>query len=460
MKAGTPTNRDDGSETGHNPWSYCGRLRGNQSGVGPLALIDLFAGCGGLSLGLECAGFSPILFSEISASAAATYLANRPEGVVEHVSDVRNLTSEKLKRLRGEWGARQILDVDLLTGGPPCQGFSGIGHRRTFGHIQKKDVPSNHLFREMVRIIKAIKPRIFLFENVRGILNSRWSEAGQRGEVFRDVLASFVGISNYTVRWQLVLASQYGVPQKRPRVMIVGFRDDVIAGMKRKPGVGSRPTMERGTAVEDGFLPPPCGTAPNLEDLLSDIEDPDFRNILRTNAYPCDPKNEVQRRLRTRPDGQTLLKGDVLTEHEYSKHSQRVKTKFEYMIENDGRVHPEHRTKKFAQRVLPRVWSETGPSITTCSLPDDYVHYSQPRSLTVREWARLQTFPDWYEFRGPRTTGGRRRAGDPEAGVWDREVPKYTQIGNAVPVELARVVGEHFIRVLGAEPSKSRGRIP
>jgi DNA (cytosine-5)-methyltransferase 1 len=118
------------------------------------------------------------------------------------------------------------------------------------------------------------------------------------------------------------------------------------------------------------------------------------------------------------------------------------------MIANDSEI-PEHmRTKKFAQRVLPRKWPEKGPTITATSMPDDYVHYSQPRILSVREWARLQMFPDWYLFKGPRTTGGRRRAGDPSAGLWERDVPKYTQIGNAVPVELARKVGRHLASLL------------
>jgi DNA (cytosine-5)-methyltransferase 1 len=81
-------------------------------------------------------------------------------------------------------------------------------------------------------------------------------------------------------------------------------------------------------------------------------------------------------------------------------------------------------------------------------MPDDYVHYSQPRILTVREWARLQLFPDWYRFTGKRTTGGLRRAGNPREGIFDREVPKYTQIGNAVPVELAERVGLHLKQVL------------
>jgi DNA (cytosine-5)-methyltransferase 1 len=110
---------------------------------------------------------------------------------------------------------------------------------------------------------------------------------------------------------------------------------------------------------------------------------------------------------------------------------------------------PDHlKTKKFSQRLLPERWGPNGPSITATSLADDYVHFSQPRVLTVREWARLQMFPDWYEFSGKRTTGGRRRAGDPEAGDWTREVPKYTQIGNAVPVELARQLGLHLREIL------------
>ena len=119
------------------------------------------------------------------------------------------------------------------------------------------------------------------------------------------------------------------------------------------------------------------------------------------------------------------------------------------MIENNGAI-PDHlKTKKFAQRVLPAKWGNSGPTITACSLPDDFVHFNQPRSLTVREWARLQTFPDWYDFAGKRTTGGIRRAGNPKEALFEREVPKYTQIGNAVPVKLAYEVGKHFRTMLG-----------
>lgn len=82
-------------------------------------------------------------------------------------------------------------------------------------------------------------------------------------------------------------------------------------------------------------------------------------------------------------------------------------------------------------------------------MPDDFAHFKQPRAPTVRELARIQTFPDWYEFKGPRTTGGLRRAGNPDKGDWDREVPQFTQVGNAVPVLLAWEVGKHFQGILG-----------
>ena len=118
------------------------------------------------------------------------------------------------------------------------------------------------------------------------------------------------------------------------------------------------------------------------------------------------------------------------------------------MVQNNGQI-PEHlKTKKFAQRLLPQEWGNKGPTITACSLPDDFVHYSQARTLTVREWARLQTFPDWYQFSGKRTTGGIRRAGNPRESIFEREVPKYTQIGNAVPPKLAYEVGNHFASIL------------
>ena len=421
-------------------------------------MIDLFAGCGGLSLGMEQAGFAPLLFSEINLNAAETYMANRRDMEIVPVGDIYSLTDANLAILQAYWKQHMgITDIDLVCGGPPCQGFSGIGHRRTFA-LEKKDIPSNQLFQEMIRVIKMIRPKIFLFENVKGLLMSKWSASGHNGEIFEQIVKEFQQIPDYTVRWELVHAKHYGVPQNRPRVLLVGLRHDVIY----KPAVqlmlaeGSEtdrcvPAKPIPTAIAKAFLPAPIGTPPTMEELLSDLVDDDFIHKAETDRYPSAPQSDVQRALRTLPDGRILAKGTALTEQEYSRHSLKVVRKFRHMIANNGEIPEEMKTKKFAQRVFPRVWPPEGPNITACSLPEDYVHYSQPRGPTVREWARIQTFPDWYVFTGARTTGGRRRAGDPSLGIWTRDVPRYTQIGNAVPVLLARRVGEHFAKILRRE---------
>ena len=201
-------------------------------------------------------------------------------------------------------------------------------------------------------------------------------------------------------------------------------------------------------AVQAGFLPQPEGEPPNLEELLSDLEDPDYLGLRETDKYPHPPKNAVQCTLRTTLDGAVLRKNAPLTEQEYSDHAPYIREKYTHMIANGGKIPEQFKTKKFAQRVFPKKWGAAGPNITATSLPEDYVHYRQARGPTVREWARIQTFPDWYQFKGPRTTGGRRRAGDPSKGAWDRDVPKYTQIGNAVPVLLAHKIGTHLAKIL------------
>jgi DNA (cytosine-5)-methyltransferase 1 len=395
-------------------------------------VIDLFAGCGGLSLGLEAAGFEPILFSEINKDAADTYALNRRDRV-QSVPDVRNLSNSLLDGLRQDWRDAGIRDVDLVVGGPPCQGYSGIGHRRSHD-VSRRDVPSNHLFKEMIRVIEAVRPRIFLFENVRGLLSGRWTPSGLKGEIWADVLSAFEDIGGYDVRPALVQAKNYGVPQNRPRVLIAGIRRDL----------GWRPDSSP-CAVANGLLPFGNVDAPDLIDVIGDLVDDDFASKSETVVYPHGAQSDFQREMRSRRGGPVLRKGARLTEHYYSKHSVRVREKFEYMLSHSGAVSPRMRTKKFAQRLLLPRWTEAGPNITATSLSDDFVHYSQPRTLTVREWARLQCFPDWYQFRGPRTTGGIRRAGNPTEGVWDREAPKYTQIGNAVPVRLARAIGTHLM---------------
>jgi DNA (cytosine-5)-methyltransferase 1 len=414
-------------------------------------VIDLFAGCGGLSLGLEQAGFRTLAFSELNKSAAETYRINRADDPPLGYSDVSDmLVRGRLPSLLRRWKTEGIERVDLVAGGPPCQGYSAIGHRRSYA-VERHELPSNHLYKQMVTVIRRVQPRIFLFENVRGIMNGRWTRDGEPGQIWRDVLKAFQSIKGYHVRWALVRAANYGVPQNRPRVLIVGFHDDI--GWQPQRSVG-----EDADAVAAGMLPFGWKPLPSIEDALGDLEheeigpvlerDKRLRSELVTKKYPREPQSVFQFEMRTARHALEYEPGAVhLTQHEYSRHSSKIIEKFKKLLDCDGEL-PEdspHRTRKFAQRVLPRSWHpKIGPNITVTSLPDDFVHYSQPRILTVREWARLQTFPDWYDFAGPRTTGGLRRAGKPTEGVYDREVPRYTQIGNAVPVRLAEAIGHHF----------------
>lgn len=440
------------------------------------SMVDLFAGCGGLSLGFENADFTPVFVNELNDDALATYLGNRhhvlggldfAENKDLHCNDANDLKGKRLEQLASDLGAIKEAGfklseagnsklgngstLDVLAGGPPCQGYSGIGIRRSYS-VDRKEIPSNRLYARMAKIISHLRPRLFLFENVRGLLNAKWTKEGEE-RIWPDVLAEFRKIPGYEVRWSLVYAKDYGVPQNRPRVLLVGVRKDILEACDFL-----EPEAHPENAVTCGFLPRgEAGRFPDLWDLLGDLEDPEVDAALRkgnfpqgvfeTTAYPSPPKNEIQKRLRTRP-AHHALRRISLTEQEYSKHKPDVVEKFAYMLKHGGTIPDKFKTKKFSQRVLRARWGNHEPNITATSLPDDYVHYSQPRILTVREWARLQLFPDWYQFAGKRTTGGLRRAGNPREGNFDREVPKYTQIGNAVPVGLAEAVGHHFRAIL------------
>ena len=406
--------------------------------------IDLFAGCGGLSLGLEQAGFKPVYVNELNKDALETYLINREEypylrNEEFHSNDIFDLTKnikllEKLESNLNKNFQIKKGELSLVVGGPPCQGYSGIGHRRSYS-VDKKDLPSNFLYREMCKVIKHFEPKLFVFENVRGLISARWKKNGKKGEIFEDVKKEFNNLNDYQVSDFLVHAKDYGVPQNRPRILIIGIRKDI-----KFDGEGK---------FSNGYLPKPTFDYPHPEELLSDLIDKNYEDWLVTKEYLSQPKSDTQAKLRTKKGKNSYyLKGEKLTEQEYSNHTDTVKLKFSKMIENNGEIPSEMQTKKFAQRLVPKKWDIGGPNITATSLPDDYVHFSQPRSFTVREWARFQTFPDWYKFKGKRTTGGIRRAGNPREGNFDRELPKYTQIGNAVPVKLAYEIGKHIMKIL------------
>jgi len=446
------------------------------------SMVDLFAGCGGLSLGFENAAFTPVFVNELHEDALKTYLLNRhhelggerfADNPALRCNDAHDLKDERLEQMVSDLGNIREIDfrfdrvtseasgggstLDVLAGGPPCQGYSGIGIRRSYS-VDRKDIPSNHLYGRMAEIIRRLRPRIFLFENVRGLLNAKWTKSGCE-LIFPDVKAEFRKIPGYEVRWSLVHAKDYGVPQNRPRVLLVGIRKDILASPGLKGIVDA--SIDDEDAVKCHFLP--AGRPrefPHLKDVLGDLVDEEVADILRnqrfppgrfeTTSYPrAAKKGTIQERLRKAPDWYPH-RSVRLTEQEYSKHKWAVVDKFDHMLLHNGEIPEKYKTRKFSQRVLKAHWGNGEPNITATSLPDDYVHYCQPRILTVREWARLQLFPDWYQFAGKRTTGGTRRAGKPTEGIFDREVPKYTQIGNAVPVGLAERVGEHFKMILDA----------
>jgi DNA (cytosine-5)-methyltransferase 1 len=415
--------------------------------------IDLFAGCGGLTRGLEWAGYECLAFNELNKDAADSFAINFPDAI-RLDGDIRSaLTDEVI--------AKQLLPLinkkgglDLLCGGPPCQGYSGIGHRRTH-KLEKKDIPTNHLFLEMVSAISRLQPRVFLFENVEGILSGKWTTGGTKGEIFRDVWKSFSQIEGYVAQPTLIHAYGFGVPQNRPRVMIMGVREELLERCEFEPVDFNPNTNNQSYASQlrnnGGFFPSWDENNINAPDLIDVLSDLDFQGWTPDKPhYRKKPKTDFQKFLRN--EVQTNERGrQILTDHEFSKHKPHVVERFQYMLDNNvtkkADLPPRMQTRKFNQKPLPARWPSK-PSMTVTSLPDDYVHYRQPRTFSVREWARMQTFPDKHIFCGKRTTGGERRAGNPTEGNWNRDVPKYTQIGNAVPPLLGKAIGEQIALIL------------
>lgn len=448
-----------------------------------LTIVDLFAGCGGLSLGLELVGFEPLLVAELNRSARKTYCANRPNLSPDRVfDDVRALSRLDASELRSRLELPRGEFPTLLAGGPPCQGFSGIGHRRTNSDVEKHQIVSNYLYKDMVSLIDKIEPDFFLFENVRGLLAARWRR-GRPAKVWDSVRRHFLRRlkDRYAIAFDVVRCYDYGVPQNRPRVLMIGVhrrRWDLVGSYLRAAGYDTRMPEVCGSteenhscAVSMGLLPSPVDWrrhVPNLKDLLGDLVDSKWEHRTAEDGsrtcteYPRAARGNWQKAMRARSSAErrALRKGAPLLEHEFSRHSETVKRRFAAAQRTTNRHPPKGmRTRKFAQRALPPSWDGKPPHFTVASLPDDFAHYKSHRSLTVREWARLQGFPDWYEFDGPRTTGGHRRAGDVRKGDSVREAPKYTQIGNAVPVSLAASIGWHIRTMLGVSIEECHGEL-
>lgn len=376
----------------------------------PLA-IELFAGAGGLMLGLEMAGFQTLLANEIHADPCSTLRYNFPQVPVVEGS-IRDYNGKSLVRAAG-LDPDAIPQIELLAGGPPCQGFSTAG-------LKDPSDPRNTLIGEFIRMIRELNPVHFIIENVPGL------KSLHKGRLFENVLNELSGL-DYDFTHYVLFAADYGVPQMRKRLIIAGSR---IGKAPAKPV----PTHAR--IVGNDLFTTRSVSFVSCGDAISDL--PEIQSGETATEYKLAPMNEYQIEMR--------LGSTQLYNHEASKHKPET---MEYygLIPLGGTwldipVHLRNR-KQGVQR-----WPLDGLARAITTEPTDFIHPTMNRIPTIRELARIQSFPDRYVFLGQRTTGNRmRRLG---------YCAQSQQVGNAVPPLLARAVGQEVMRCsMGRELSRS-----
>lgn len=404
----------------------------------PPTFIDAFAGCGGLSLGLLNSGWRSSFAIEQNASAFATYQSNLlsgrfkdeinwPDWLPQSNHSISELLDEHEKPLRALRGK-----IALVAGGPPCQGFSSAGRR-------KVNDPRNILMREYLKLVDLVRPKFVLMENVRGITQGFRDEGSTAVVNYSDELISALQ-ARYDVAWTMVRASDYGVPQTRQRFILVGCEKDL--------GVRANDVIEAFDVERRRFLRAMHIVTPvDAKTAISDLE------IERGGSEPSAESigfNQIKY-IKPLTHYQKLMHGDCIgemTDLRLARHTEEVKHRFQKIIERchrDGRLNVSLRTllrDEFSMRKQAlRVLDPHLPAPTITSMPDDLIHYSEPRTLTVRENARLQSFPDWFVFKGKYTSGGLRRR---------TEVPRFTQVANAVPPMMAQVLGMALLTAINA----------
>lgn len=451
--------------------------------------IDLFAGCGGLSLGFERAGAELILAVERSPMAAETFRHNLispvksadewKEYVASPLSEQvsKGLLVKELQFLLDE--PAQVnkladLDVDVIAGGPPCQGFSLAGRRNP------EDL-RNQLPWQFLQFVEKVSPKIVVIENVVGMRHK--FSADQPEPVFDQLQQALreTGVG-YVVQAVEVNAMHYGAPQHRPRLMIIGLRQD-IAESKKIFSSGKLWKSDFLDFLEEpvpAMAPIPAITSnesPNLGDALSDLLPEVIAQSARSKKFVSEMKNsaawglkaaigELKNHVRRKHtaqaaerfelyqalfsmgfDAKVISKAAVLDEQTaktylldlFKSGSFPAKTPTGKVLATSPKelatLAWNLRTKKHSQRVLPL----DKVARTVVTIGDDYVHPVEPRTFTVRELARFQGFPDSFEFRSKETTGGLNRR---------NEVPQYSQVGNAVSPFLAKSVGELISNLL------------
>jgi DNA (cytosine-5)-methyltransferase 1 len=377
--------------------------------------IDLFSGAGGLSLGFEQAGFDVVAAVEVDPIHAAVHERNFPKCKVIARS-ITDLSGDEIRRL-ARIGPKE---VDVVFGGAPCQGFSMIGQRALDDH-------RNLLVKEFVRIVRELKAKYFVFENVKGLTQ------GSHRKFLRELIEEFQS-SGYSVRneWRVLNACHYGVPQDRQRLFLLGAREGQLL-----PEYPSPITTKPGSST--AALP----FAPTCHDALKDLPDADrFKTLLFSDTVRAVNRTKPSAYgLRMRcdvPDGwgfgykrtwdKALLTSSMRTEHTEISRRRFSET-------NPGSVEPVSRFFRLPVDGVSntlRAGTDAARGAFTSPRP---IHYKYDRCITVREMARLHGFPDWFRFNETKWHGAR-------------------QIGNAVPPPLAKAVAGEVIKALGILPSR------
>lgn len=377
----------------------------------PPTCIDLFAGAGGLSEGLLQAGLDVVASVELHPQPGLTHAFNHPATQIL-VGDIRDLDYETLDQAIARRGTDQ---VDVVVGGPPCQGFSSAGKKASTD-------PRNSLFRSFVDVIEHLRPRMFMMENVPGF-KSRYG-----GRVYAEAQEAFQSLG-YSFDDTVLTAAEFGVPQRRRRFVMVGWLPDEVDGFEwpvpTSLGFGTQAEL----FSQDTMPTPTAGDA--LEDLA--FLQPGFE----ATRYSCSPDSVFAKERRS--------DNELLFNHLASRHRARAVEMFS-KIGVGGSIRDLPASERTRKQTMVRLDPDQ-ISNTVVSLPDDLLHYAHHRILTVRECARLQTFDDDFVFIGKRTSGFVERRVD---------VPQYTQVGNAVPPLLGRAIGAALVASLGAEQQDLR----
>lgn len=365
--------------------------------------IDLFAGAGGLSLGFEQAGFDVAAAVEVDPIHCATHLYNLPDCKVLCRS-VALVTGAEIREAAGI-GDR---DIDAVFGGPPCQGFSMIGKRAL-------DDPRNSLVHQFVRLVTELRPKYFVFENVPGLT------VGQHRSFLAELVASFAEAGYAVVNpYRVLSAVDYGVPQSRRRLFLLGAR---IGLPQPEYPEGRPPRVSVREALDD--LPKVSAFPSLLEtDSVEAAHGAETEYSSRLRGSVLDPDDYSYRRKWDR---------GMLTSSRRTVHTDRSRARFERT--EPGRVEPVSRFLRLDPNGLCntlRAGTNSERGAFTSARP---IHPFDARCITVREAARLHSYPDWFRFHGTKWHG-------------------FRQVGNSVPPLLARAVAASIVSALGARPER------